>query len=144
MNDQESVKAIVREWVRIDNEIRVLNREISACRKEKRKISEGLVQIMRENKWDQFSLKDGQLMYVKKNVKQPITQKLLMSLLSTYYQGDAEKANEVGTYILDNRQETVKESIKRKIHAMDGGDDNGSTMGSTTGSTGPVNGPSAK
>jgi hypothetical protein len=113
--DADTVKNVVREWVRMDNEIRALNRELSSCRKEKKKMSEALVQIMRENSLDQVNLTDGQLMYVKKNVKQAITPKVLMTLLSAYFEGSTEKANVVGTYIMDNRQDSVKESIKRKI-----------------------------
>jgi hypothetical protein len=69
---------------------------------------------MRENQLDEFDIKDGQLMYVKKNVKKPITQKQLLSILSSYYKNE-EKAEEVNTYILENREEVVKETIKRVI-----------------------------
>jgi hypothetical protein len=37
--------------------------------------------------------------------------------LSNYYQGDVEKATQMNDYILDNREEVVKESIVRKITA---------------------------
>lgn len=110
-----SLKDTVREWVRMDNQVRALNRELSHSRLEKKKMSEQLVKIMRENQLDQFDLKDGQIMYVRKNVKKPINQKQLLSILASYYQGDTDKAQEVGTYILSNREEVVKESIKRVV-----------------------------
>jgi hypothetical protein len=34
-----------------------------------------------------------------------------MDLLSTYYKGDVLKASEVNNFILENREETVKENI---------------------------------
>jgi hypothetical protein len=70
---------------------------------------------MRENKLDIFDLKDGQLMYVKKNKKKPITQKQLITLLSSYYKEDTSKAEEIHNYLMDNREEVVQESIQRKI-----------------------------
>ena len=87
---------------------------MSARRAEKKRISADLITVMRENQLDEFDIKDGQLMYVKKNVKKPITQKQLLTILSSYYKDD-EKAEEVKTYILENREETVKETIKRTI-----------------------------
>jgi hypothetical protein len=115
METLDQLKTQVREWVRLDNEMRALNKEIAARRLEKKKISAELIRVMRENQLDEFDLKDGQLMYVKKNVKKPITQKQLLSILSTYYKSE-EKAEELNTYILENREEVVKETIKRVIH----------------------------
>ena len=114
METLDQLKTKVREWVRLDNEMRALNKEIASRRSEKKTISSELISVMRENKLDEFDIKDGQLMYVKKNVKKPITQKQLLSILSSYYQSE-EKAEEVKTYILENREETVKETIKRTI-----------------------------
>lgn len=114
------LKNIVREYVRIDNQMRGLSRELSSCRQEKKKTSAQLVQIMRDNKLDIFQLRDGQLAYVRKNVKKPITQKQLLTILGAYFEGDAEKANEVGSFIMENREETTRETIKRKINVQPG------------------------
>lgn len=109
------LKTMVREWVHIDNQIRGINRQLSEFRNNKKKLSATLVNVMRENKLGQFDLKDGQIMYVKKNVKKPINQKQLLNILANYFQGNEEKATEMSTYIMSNREETVKESIKRVI-----------------------------
>ena len=114
METLDQLKQKVREWVRLDNEIRALNKEIASRRLEKKTISGELISVMRENQLDEFDIKDGQLMYVKKNVKKPITQKQLLSILSSYYKNE-EKAEEVNTYIMENREEVVKESIRRVI-----------------------------
>ena len=111
----EQLKQTVRDWVKLDNEIRVLNKEIGTRRDEKKDISKRLIEVMRENKLDIFELKDGQLMYVKKNKKKPITQKQLLTLLSTYYKDDVSKAEEMHGYLMDNREEVVEETIQRKI-----------------------------
>jgi hypothetical protein len=109
------LKTMVREWVHLDNQIRGINRQLAEFRNNKKKLSSTLVDVMRENKLGQFDLKDGQIMYVKKNVKKPINQKQLLNILANYFQGNEEKATEMSTYIMSNREETVKESIKRVI-----------------------------
>ena len=114
METLDQLKHQVREWVRLDNEIRALNKEIASRRLDKKAISGDLISVMRENQLDEFDIKDGQLMYVKKNVKKPITQKQLFSILSSYYKNE-EKAEEVNTYIMENREEVMKETIKRVI-----------------------------
>jgi hypothetical protein len=115
METLDQLKQTVREWVKLDNEMRALNKEITNRRNEKKNISKKLVDVMRDNKLDVFDLKDGQLMYVKKNKKKPITQKQLLTLLSTYYKEDVSKAEEMHTYLMDNREEVVQETIQRKI-----------------------------
>ena len=115
METLDQLKQTVRDWVKLDNEIRALNKEITNRRNEKKNISKRLIDVMRENKLDIFDLKDGQLMYVKKNKKKPITQKQLLTLLSTYYKEDVSKAEEMHTYLMDNREEVVQETIQRKI-----------------------------
>jgi hypothetical protein len=115
METLDQLKTTVREWVKLDNELRALNKEITARRNSKKELSKKLVEVMRENKLDIFDLKDGQLMYVKKNKKKPITQKQLLTVLSSYYQNDTSKAEQVHQYIMENREETTEEVIKRKL-----------------------------
>jgi hypothetical protein len=116
METLDQLKQTVREWVKYDNEIRALNKEITTRRNEKKELSKKLVEVMRNNKLDIFDIKDGQIMYVKKNKKKPITQKQLLSVLSTYYENDKSKAEQVHQYIMDNREDTTEETIRRKIN----------------------------
>ena len=105
----------VREWVRVDNELRVLQKEILIRKKEKQNISKELMNVMKMNKIDVFDLKDGQLVYASTTVKKPITKKNLLSILSVYFQGNNDKAFELNNFILDNRETTVKEKLVRKF-----------------------------
>ena len=118
MEKEELVK-IVKEWVRNDNEIRTLQREQSKRRAEKKNISMRLMQIMKTNDIDCFDLNDGQIIYKKKNVKRPITQKILVDILSRYFEGDTDKAMDMNKFILENRVVAVSESIVRKISTKD-------------------------
>ena len=105
----------IKEWVKIDNEIRELQKQQLTRKTEKKKISESLITIMRENEIDCFDINDGQILYNKKSIKKPITKKVLFDILSKYYKGDSTKAEDMQNYIMENREEVVKESIDRII-----------------------------
>lgn len=113
---KEQLVKTIKEWVKLDNEIRTLQKEQSKRKNEKKEISTTLMDIMKQNSVDCFDLNDGQICYMKKNVKKPITKKMLMETLSNYFDGDLLKASELNNYIIENRIEEVKESITRKIN----------------------------
>ena len=85
METKAQLVSAVREWVRIDAELCALQKEISSRRKEK-----------------------------KTKTKKPISKASLINSLSSYFDGNAEKAVEVGTFILDNREDVVREKIVKK------------------------------
>jgi hypothetical protein len=115
IDTKEQLVKIIKEWVKNDNDIRLLQREIKKRKIEKKQISDKLMEVMKSNEIDVFDINDGQIQYSKRTVKKPITKKILMDILSKYYEGDFMKANELNTFILDNREEQTKETITRKI-----------------------------
>lgn len=115
METKEQLVKTIRDWVRLDNEIRSLQKEQLKRKNDKRNISNVLMEIMKKNEIDCFDINDGQIIYNKKNVKKPITKKVLLEVLQRYYEGDLLKAVEVNDYILNNREEIIRESIVRKI-----------------------------
>lgn len=119
MASKEELIQLIKEWVQVDNDIRVLNKELRSRKDGLKKISQNLMKTMQENDIDEFALKEGKLVYTKTNVKKPITKKNLVTILSKYYNGDISQALEMNKFIMDNREEVVKESIKRKGVAND-------------------------
>lgn len=115
METKEQLVKKIKEWVKIDNEIRALQKEVRKKQADKKTISADLMDVMRKNEIDCFDIKDGQITYSKKNVKKPITSKNLLGILANYCKGDIEKATEMNQFILDSREEIVKETIVRKI-----------------------------
>jgi len=115
METKGELVEIIRNWVQVDNEIRALQKEINTRKNEKKKTSLLLIDTMKNNEIDCFDIKNGQIQYVKKNVKKPMTKKVLFDVLSKYYEGDYMKANNMRDYILENREESTKETISRKI-----------------------------
>jgi hypothetical protein len=118
MSKEELIKN-VRKWISLDNEIRTLQKEQKKRRDKKKEVSESLIDFMKENEVDCFEIKDGNLSYVKQNVKKPITKKNLLEILSKYYDGDIFKATEMNEFIMNNREEVVRESIQRRINCDD-------------------------
>lgn len=115
METKEQLVSTIKKWVKIDNEIRALQKEQTQRKNEKKKISNELIEVMRKNEIDCFDLNDGQICYHKKSVKKPLTQKILLSLLSDFYKGDILKASALNNFLLENREEVVHETIVRKI-----------------------------
>lgn len=114
----ESIKSqtvnIIRDWVKLDNEIKSLQKEVNIRKKEKAELSKQLITVMKHTNTDCFELKNGVLLYTTKSVKKPITKKILLDILGKYYQGDFMKATEVNDFILNNREEVIQESIVHK------------------------------
>ena len=113
---KEELIQTIREWVKLDNEIIQLQKEIATRKKDKIKISTQLMDIMKKNEIDCFDIKDGQILYNKRNVKRPITKKILNEILVKFYNGDYMKATELNEFIMQNRGEVTKETILRKIN----------------------------
>ena len=116
METRDQLIKTIKDWVRIDNEIRTLQSEQSKRKKEKKTISENLIGVMKKNEIDCFELNDGHISYSKTNTKKPITKKVLLNILSTFFKEDAAKAVELNNYILENREEIIKETIVRRIN----------------------------
>lgn len=115
-NTKDVLVKNIRQWVKLDNEIRALKKEENIRKNEKKEISNTLIDVMKNNEIDCIDIKDGQLCYTKKNVKKPITKKVLLNILSKYFEGDIDKAEDVNEFILNNREEVTKEGITRKLN----------------------------
>jgi hypothetical protein len=111
--------SIVREWVKNDNELRELKIQENIRKKANVVLTEKLMTIMRTNSLDCFDINDGKIMYKKTNTKKAFSKKNILQLLNEFYKNDVEKANEVSSFLLENREEVMKEKIVRKINVKD-------------------------
>jgi hypothetical protein len=105
----------VKEWINVDNEIAKLKAEIKDKNNKKKTLSSNLLNVMKFHNIDCFDINGGAIIYKKTKIKKPITSKILLKTLETYFKNDSISAQELTKQILENREETVKESIKRKI-----------------------------
>jgi hypothetical protein len=113
--NKEILVSIIRDWVKNDNEIRKLKEQEIARKNANKALTTRLIEIMRSNSLDCFDINDGSILYKKTNVKKPLSKKSLFHLLNEFYKNDKDKANEVTSFLMENRTEIVKERIVRKV-----------------------------
>lgn len=114
MEDKRKLIENVKKWIDIDNDIKLLQKNLKEKRKEKKMFTSNLVEIMKTNNVDCFDIKNGKLLYTKKKVKAPLSKKHLFNSLSQYFKNNKNIIDELGNYILNSREEKIKENIKRK------------------------------
>ena len=115
METKEELVTSVKEWIKIDSEITQLQNEIKGRKNKKKELSEALMNVMKKNEIECFDINGGSLLYKKNKVKKPINAKTLITTLKSYFETSPAKAEELTKFILDNREEEVKETIKRKV-----------------------------
>ena len=114
MGDKSELINNVKKWLTLDSEIKQLQKITKEKRKEKKDYTDALVNIMRDNEIDCFDVQDGKLIYTKRKVKAPLSKKHLISSLGNYFKDNKELIEELSQFILDTREEKIKENIRRK------------------------------
>jgi len=114
---QDLIKNI-KEWITLDNELLQMQKEVKIKKGKKKSISEKLMGVMKTNNLECFDINDGSILYKKNVSKKPITAKSLGDLLQKYYAASPSdnQAEELTKFIMENREDQVKETIKRKIN----------------------------
>lgn len=105
----------IKEWIQIDNELKELQKAARERRERKKELTASLVDVMRDNEIDCFDVNDGKLIYTQTKVKETMSKKYLLNTLSNFFKDDPEQALNLSEFILNNRQEKVRENIKRKL-----------------------------
>jgi hypothetical protein len=117
MATKEELVASIKGWMKVDEEIRVLNRELKERRARKKTYTDALVGIMKDNEIDCFDMSAGKIIYTKSRVKPPISKKHLLACLDQYAAANPDcnlPTEDVGQFILDSREAKVKEGIRHK------------------------------
>lgn len=104
----------VKAWIQMDNEIKEFQKQIKERKDKKKEYTETLLHIMKDNEIDCFDINGGQLIYSKTKVKAPLNKNNLMAALLSYYNDDVGQAEKVSTFLMEMREEKIRESIRRK------------------------------
>jgi len=113
--EKERLVEKVKDWIDLENEIKLLQKEIKERRKKKKELTESLVNVMKTNEIDCFDTKQCKLIYTKRKVKAPLSKKHLIGSLSKFFNNDTDKAKELSQYIMNTREEKTRESIRQKL-----------------------------
>jgi hypothetical protein len=115
MTSKEDLIRVMKSWVKIDNEIRLLQKELNARKSEKKESSLQLIEIMKTYEIDCFEITDGTVMYKKQNIKKPLTKKSLYELTRRYLGDDKmEEASQFTQFLLENRETVMRENLVLK------------------------------
>ena len=115
MENQQLVVKHIKQWLDLEQKISAQSKLLRDMRKEKKELSVGLMEIMKNNEIDCFDCNSGQLMYTKNNVKKSINKKYLSDVLHQYFQNsEHDHADKLCDFIMDNRSVEVRENIKLK------------------------------
>lgn len=115
MQTKEQLVNHIKTWLKVENELVDLRRAMREKREEKKKLSNELLEVMKENDIDCFDIKNGKLMSTKVKVKENVNKKMLLRVL-TDYMDEPEEVVKLTDYILESRQIKEKEYIRQKIN----------------------------
>jgi hypothetical protein len=115
LDTKEELIQKIKEWLKIDNDIIRLNKDLKELKKKQKLLTNTLVNVMKTNQLECVDINGGKILYKKSISKKPINSKMLLNTLKTFFSTNPSTADEVTEYILNNREIIIKETIKRKI-----------------------------
>ena len=110
METKEQLKQALIEWKKLYGETKTLATELKKRRNEKKRIEEMLKKTMSENNIGNFELNGGQLSYIKREIKKPISQKFINTFIRTMEE-DQERADKIIQQINEARETVQVEKI---------------------------------
>ena len=114
METKDQLVQHIKEWIGVDEEIKSLQKEIKQRKEKQKDLTKELMEVMKSNEIECFDLNDGKLVYTKIKTKQTINKKYLMTTLIKCLE-DPKDVEKVTDFILENREEKIRESIRRKV-----------------------------
>lgn len=112
--NQTHVVETVKEWIKLDNEIKLLQLEVKTRKERKKQLSDSLVEILRDSDIDGWNTKEGKLEYVKTKTKSSLNKQHIKTALAKFIK-DSEQVDAMIQFIYESRSIKEKESIKRKL-----------------------------
>jgi hypothetical protein len=102
----------IKDWVKLDSEINLLNSELKDKKKMKKTLTDNLVDLMKEQDIEIVKLNDGSIELKRNKVKKSINKNHLLKCLTEHIT-DLDAVNDVIKTIFDSRAVEIKEYIKR-------------------------------
>ena len=115
MENKEQLITAIKEWVKLENEISVLQRELKVRKEKKKDMSVMLTDVMKSNEIDAFDITGGRLIYTKTKSKAAITKKSLLGILGDYFKDQPAVAEDLATFIHDNREQKMSETVRARF-----------------------------
>ena len=115
MATKEDVVACIKQWLQIDRELKVLQKEVKIRREQKKEAASALVEIMKDNDIDCFDISEGKIIHTQNRSRAPLSKQHLLKALDDYFaENPTIEAESVGKYVLDTRAVKTKDDIRHK------------------------------
>ena len=108
-------KKNIKEWVSLDNELRLLNEHVKEIRDKRNSINEDIIRYVETNQLNSstIQLSDGSLKFAMQKAYAPLTYTFLQETLKNIL--PETEVKKIIEYIKQNRITTPSTSIKRSI-----------------------------
>ena len=108
-------KKNIKDWVSLDNELRLLNEHVKELRDKRNSINEDIIRYVETNQLNTstIQLSDGSLKFSMQKIYAPLTYTFLQETLKNILPENEVK--KIIDYIKQNRNTTPSTSIKRSI-----------------------------
>lgn len=109
-----SFETNIKNWVSVDNEIKILNEKLKSLREHKSKLHEEINTYIKNNNMEnsQVRISDGLLKFIHSKTQQPLTFKYLEDRLSEIIK-DKTQVNTILNHIKSKRETKIIPEIKR-------------------------------
>lgn len=104
----------VKEYITLDEQIKKLGQLVKERRVRMKELSEEIMEEMAENEIDYVNIRNGVLIYNKKEGFKGLSKKVMINGLTNFFNDDEEKTNEAMDTIMNTREKVVKTSLKLK------------------------------
>lgn len=102
----------IKQWVAIDNQMKVLSERMKELRETKATLSEQINSYVETEELKEVKISDGQLKFVKTKETQPLTFKYLETCLKEIISNE-EQVEKIIDYVKSKREVKVVADIKR-------------------------------
>tara|TARA_Y100001970_G_scaffold185306_1_gene225380 strand:+ start:733 stop:1110 length:378 start_codon:yes stop_codon:yes gene_type:complete len=111
----EKFKEDIREWVELDDQIKQVTDHLKKLKTLKKTRQESTIKFMKQNKLvgQKISISNGGSLKISTiQSVVPVTRQYIVNKLKTFF-NSKEKAEEIASYIYDNRETVEKTSMRR-------------------------------
>jgi len=107
-------KKMVKEWVALDDDIKLLNTEMKKRKKKKDELTPTILNFMQRFHVNDLNTQNGHLKYTTNLTAKPVNKKFLLNKLGDFF-NDTEKGEKLTNYLFENREKTEKINLKRVV-----------------------------
>jgi len=116
---REQFVTSVQKWVRYDDQIQTLNKQVKSLRDERTALTPQMTRYMEQHNLHDnvIQISDGTLTYKVETGRQGFTQRFLADALLKYFNNDQARASECMEFIKSQREQTQTVTLKRSYKA---------------------------